>query len=373
MTVDDNKAGALPKGYVFITGTYRSGTTLLHHLFDGHGDLLAFPVESCLFRDYFFYSRFPHPDKRRIAGLRELIASGDVDAILDVVFSNDKLALPLTGAIVLEESTGDQVVETSFDRDAFTRHFKGVLDGALERGGALDVMDLFIAYNESYFVAIGKGGGKGGGEGGAPGKEEKYYVNKCPEQGYCIDYYLEKFASARVIHIVRDPRAVMASHKARLPQEAYLAHGYFFQLMGLVNDSMVKGKAFAANERVHLLRYEDLVSDPALEMSRIADFLEISNDASLVMPSVSGVPWRSNTSFDSKEKGRTGLYKPDLKRYMKKLNTLEIECVESVMGESMERYGYERVRPSKRLAGLKRSHMFRSLYSRLCRRIFGGS
>ena len=325
MTEDENKSGQLPGEYIFVTGTYRSGTTLLHHLLDGHRELLAFPVESCLFRDYFHYSHFPHPEERRIGGLEELLAAGDVDALLELVLSHDKLSLPLRPNIELEESTGDQVVETSFKDDLFAAHFKEVLSAALARGGPLDIMDLFVAYNEAYFVAIGVGGGAGGGA--------RYFVNKCPEQGYCIGYYLEKFPKAKVIHIVRDPRAVMASHKARLPRSAYLGYGYFFNLLGIVNDAMVNGKRFASNDRVLLMKYEDLVSDPASEMKRVAAFLQIENDKTLLMPSINGVPWRSNTSFDSKEKGRTGLYKPDLQRYMKKLNTLERECVESFMSE----------------------------------------
>ena len=50
--------------HIAITGMYRSGTTLLHHLLDGHPLLKVFPVENCILRDYLFADLLPHRNKR---------------------------------------------------------------------------------------------------------------------------------------------------------------------------------------------------------------------------------------------------------------------------------------------------------------------
>ena len=56
----------------------------------------------------------------------------------------------------------------------------------------------------------------------------------------------------------------------------------------------------AENRRSHhlVVRYESLVSAPAREMKRIADFLDIAPHPMLYRATVVGRPSRSNSSFD---------------------------------------------------------------------------
>jgi predicted AAA+ superfamily ATPase len=39
---------------VFIGGLRRSGTTLLQRLLDGHPELLVYPLEDCIIRDFYY-------------------------------------------------------------------------------------------------------------------------------------------------------------------------------------------------------------------------------------------------------------------------------------------------------------------------------
>ncbi len=320
-----NKSGK----YIFITGAYRSGTTLLHHLLDGHPDLMVFPVENCIFRDFLYYHLFPNPRERNLNSLREGLKTKNIDKIVGVILSNDKLSLPLTKTIVLRGSTGNQEVYTDFDRSKFCSSFREILMLLSRDKGSFTIRDIFIAYNAAYFLSIGYSL-----------KDKKYIINKCPEKGHCITYYLNNFPGSKVIHIIRDPRACIASLKGDLSQNAFLPYSYFFHQISIANDSLKNYHEFRSYREVYCLRYEDLVSNPEKEMRAVAKFLGIPFNNFLLRPTILGYPWRSNTSVDPERKTDTNIYIGNIQKYKQKLNGLELKCIEILCKDMMIRSGY---------------------------------
>jgi hypothetical protein len=120
---------------------------------------------------------------------------------------------------------------------------------------------------------------------------------KLCETGHVLPVVSRVFPTARCIHLIRDGRDVafspfvapkapfwrkiyfnddqISSWRGHgMSQRAYRAHGHLFNAARWVN-SVTLGRAHGAmlGERYLEVRYEELVSDPAGEMARIADFL----------------------------------------------------------------------------------------------------
>lgn len=282
----------------------------------------------------------------------------DVERMLDFFFVNKKLASALDRFIVLKGSTGNQVVKTEFDRARFRRLFKELIEASCEKKEEFGIGDLFNAYNDAYFLSTGNG----------DFGEERYFVNKCPEKGDCIQYYLDNFPGSRILHIIRDPRASIASHKAELSQKALLPYGRFFQYISIANDALNNYSCYAGSERVHCMRYEDLVLDCEGEMRRVAGFLGIPFEEILLKPTILGESWKSNTSFKSEVKSAsTSIFSSNIDKFKKRLNPLEIQCIEALCAESMAQRGYDAIYAKADINKLKPRYM---AMSALCARFY---
>ena len=342
-----------PQSHVFITGAYRSGTTLLQHLLDGHSALATFPVENCIFRDYLFADRLPNPRARSLRHLGPLMERRDFQGVLDVVFSNEKLDLPLHERTPLSGSMGDQVIYRPFDREKFARLFPEFLADLSREEAGLEIEDVFDAYNAAFFEALGF----------TDVGRKKYLVNKCPEKGCCIDCYLTRFPTARIIHIVRDPRAVIASHKAGLPKRALFPHKRFFQHVDIAHDAMSIMHDYGDCNRVLFMKYENLVQNIEVEMRRVAEFLDIAFDECLLQPTILGEDWTSNTSFSSGRTSSASVYTGNVSKYTAKLNELELWYTEAVCEDAMEQLGYALTKPAGNIEELRRRYKIRSITS----------
>jgi len=305
--------------HILITGMYRSGTTLINHLLDGHSDLKVFPVENCIFRDTLVYQRLPFPRQRSMIRLLDLIRQEKVNEAIDYILAHEKLALPLIQDIVLSGSTGDQKISTEFNPELFYNEIKTSITQLSTYPEDEIIKGLFDAYQSAYYTAIGH-----------PSENEgDVFVNKCPEAGLLVDYYLNHLPDSRIIHIVRDPRAVIASFKAKLPKHLY--HPFFRILpqINLLKQSLAFGRHHDNKSRVMVVRYEDLVTKPEVIMRKVADFIDIPFEQTLIEPTFLGKPWKSNSSNVDDSDNRYKVY-VNLEKYRNKLNKHEIALIESI-------------------------------------------
>lgn len=145
----------------------------------------------------------------------------------------------------------------------------------------------------------------------------------------------ELFPEARMIHILRDGRAV-ASSIMKLdwgPNEIYgAAHKWVEEVAyGLA------AEAFWGGKRVTQVRYEDLVQEPEVILKRLCAFLTIDYQPQMTKASGFRVP-----KYTSEQHALVGR-KPDSQRataWEKELTSRQIEIFENTTGDLLYHLGY---------------------------------
>ncbi len=254
---------------VFLCGHHRSGTTLLHGLLDGHPELLVLPSEGTYLTS-FRYVTGERPSVRQLERfIAEWIARW-IDPNFEPHFRLGR-----------SDETSQPYVELA--RGFFGWH-------AALRAAAPKSFAPLLALVAAYKCAVQ-----------AP--EPRLWVEKTPLNERHISR-LEAFAAARYIQAVRHPGATLASLR-----ELYRDNG------GGAFDAAGHARAIANSLRLAhhnqrlleprylVVRYEDLTNATASEVARLRAFLDIAPSASLAMPTASGAPLRSNSSFNRGEAG----------------------------------------------------------------------
>jgi hypothetical protein len=129
---------------------------------------------------------------------------------------------------------------------------------------------LFDAFQSEYAHARGK----------------VRWADKTPRYALCVDYLNELFPTCQVVHVVRDGRDVVASHRDRW--------GYGSALKAVKKWPWYVATARAAGarlpaDRYHEVRYEDLVTDPEGTLRQLLDFLGEPWDPILLQHGVGGL------------------------------------------------------------------------------------
>jgi len=302
----------------------------MHHLLDSHADLDVFPVENCIVRDGLFAIKLPNARRRTLSPLIRKIRAGDFEDAVTYMINHEKIGLPLKESINLSGSTGDQTVSQKFDVKVFRRKLLESMIGLDVADKSSLVLRLYEAYHMAYSAAIGT----------PEDCNEKILVNKCPEAGLIIDFCLKNLEDVKIIHIIRDPRDVIASFKAELSINMY--HPFFRLLtrLNLLKNSYNCFCEYQDDERVLCVRYEDLVVEPEKVMLAVAHHIDVPMSATLIQPTINGVPWKGNSSNVTNRKMNYGIT-VDLKKYLKKLNHNEINFIERYIKTESEIVGYE--------------------------------
>lgn len=150
---------------------------------------------------------------------------------------------------------------------------------------------------------------------------------KTPAHIYCVPTLLSWFPRAKVIHMLRDPRAVFVSKRLRIAEKRWDAPEY----------RLIRGSAFALDlylslaianswlgcirrhqrysnefpERYYLMRFEDLVAEPGPSLTDLCGFLGIGLSepmlAQRVVNSSFGLPriWPDGFDASASERWRS--------------------------------------------------------------------
>jgi SAM-dependent methyltransferase len=152
--------------------------------------------------------------------------------------------------------------------------------------------------------------------------------------------FLEMFPKGKVIHIFRDPRDVVASFKNMTyePGFAYLDAAFnCLHAMSALKDI----QAYYGQDRVMLIRLEDLTEDPEATARKISEFLQREFDSGMVNPECYrdkvGNPWKNNSGFFPKSEG----IMKNQERWREHLSKAEIFFIEMISMSKMVEYGYE--------------------------------
>jgi hypothetical protein len=284
---------------VFVTGASRSGTTMLSRVLGNHS---------------------------QIRGLRELHFFGDLFGSAD------------SGP--LEQAELERLAATVFSRQ--DREVWGTEPTELERRRATTLCErLAPAQRTGYGVfdaalaSLAADTGK------------QITCEQTPRNIFYAANILGSLPDARVVHIVRDPRAVLASQKNRwklrkLGAKHVPLHETIRTWVNYHPVTMAKLWITATNAalrlsdhpRFKLVRFEDLVASPEVQVRELCEFLQVPFEPEMIL-----VPrWgSSNVKSDTGEKG---LSKEVLDQWQTILTDGELRIVERMAAGLLKRFAY---------------------------------
>jgi hypothetical protein len=179
---------------------------------------------------------------------------------------------------------------------------------------------------------------------------------KTPRHVFRIDDILETFPTARIVALIRDPRAVVASYRDWRNQGGFdleadpemedavaednlrarrsynvVVHSMLWR--STVN-AVLAARSRHGRSRIYAQRYEDLVREPEASARELFEWLDLA-----FSPGLLDVPVHNSSfsAFDS----RGGVSSAGLERWREKLDDDEVAVVQSVCRASLRACGYQ--------------------------------
>ncbi len=317
---------------LFVTGMFRSGTTLLAKILNAHPDIV---LSSDPFLPFFKHLR--DEIHREIENSKPIPPQAPLD---DYFASPDKLALyrAVQGATfdrAFSDSARPSLWPVIKQRAAdFSHNLVARIDelqGNTYRELYLDMLRLNL---EVY--------GRG---------DEIYSGHKEVWADEFAAVLQRDFSQQKCIHIIRDPRAMCASKNVaddKYPWLFLIRHWRKLSTIGWYNS-----KFGPAKERTLLIRYEDLTAKPEIACRLICEFLELEFTASMLNPDNhkdgDGTMWKNNTSYADQVSLRK-IENRSKDRWKTVLSDSEVELIEQLTFPMMDMFEYETVtRPTSSL------------------------
>ncbi len=167
---------------------------------------------------------------------------------------------------------------------------------------------------------------------------------KTPQHALVARQLLEWYPDARLIHLIRDPRDVVASLK-RMPWGSGSRLGDARTWSACVDGA----QACAADPRFLLVRYETLIAEPEPELTRICAFL----GEPFVAGMLEGSARKSDRWWFDRAQG--AVEKTRVERWRQELTVDEIAAIEWAIGDRLARYGYVASQPPASAAQRRRA------------------
>lgn len=159
-----------------------------------------------------------------------------------------------------------------------------------------------------------------------------------------IPLFIQMMRNPKTIHIIRDPRSVLASFKkyTNAPSPLYL--GAIFNCY----DSMKKANEYLKSlpsDQYLLVRYEDLAANPIQILKKCWKFIGVEESKIEIDPSTwkdaYGNPWFSNSSFHQNNVEDQFDSNKSIARWRGNLSQDEIDLTEFICFDYMQSFGYE--------------------------------
>lgn len=288
---------------VFILGAHKSGSSLLRSLLDGHPELFVIPIETHFFQlsNYWVDYRLRRalPPQRSVQEAKKAF----------------------TGMVERYNTTGD----TMSDSDMVGRFDLAYFQRELEAYEPASQGELLAGYVRAIYAGIHQ----------AALPQELRVVEKSVENAEFAPELKRIFPGSRFIHVIRCPYANLVSLRRHTGRT-----GYPF-LMPALSSLYNNTYHLQRNQRLLgdylVLKYEDLLQEPARYMKQVSEFLEIDYTDNLLQPTVCGCPWGGNSS-----RGITyeGIEPGNIDRWQSEINHLEIAYTNRYFKHLLEAYAY---------------------------------
>lgn len=283
--------------HIFIVGVGRSGTSLLQSMLNAHRDVCFTPETS-------FVRRF--------------LVKGD----LDELWRHSKGA-------VLDHLLCDKLI----GRLGFSDH---------ELREAVDAVASSGSTRELYHEIQGRYAAKQGKD------TAKWLGEKDPKNVEYLPLLAKVFPGARVLHIIRDPRDVLASKKrAAWSRERSSLRHIFANRVQMKMARRLGPRLFGPRYMECL--YEDLIADAPSVLADICRFLQIDYDEAMLNFSQSSKALVSENEMQWKKETLGPLLKGNTEKWKMQLSARETALTQRMCGEAMKVGGYAAANVSPQL------------------------
>ena len=257
---------------IFVCGVHRSGTTLVRDLLDHHPALAVLPSEGTFFTNF----------ERHLQRLQA------------------QRWLPFLGCEWLRRLANPihqhpywLLGRSSQDRSpylGFARALMAWWPHAHERIGHTATSWPLVAVALAYAHCVNNF---------SASSSLQRWVEKTPTNERFLDRLRAEFPQGKVIHVVRHPFAVYASHKqaAREAGEGFRNARRVLQDLKLSYRTAAEQASGGESHQYLLIRYEDLIERTHDTVEQLAAFLRIEPLSILMEPTAAGLPTASNSSF----------------------------------------------------------------------------
>ncbi|KPA10247.1 sulfotransferase domain protein [Candidatus Magnetomorum sp. HK-1] len=271
---------------IFITGIYRSGSTLLTRILDAHPEL-AITYETVHFMRFCFNKYNPLTDDN----IKQLLSQ-----VNERIYKRHGLSFKIN--IVMDILKNEQCIDNAAIYNALMKTLF-ILDTDATRWGE----KTLVAWKE-------------------------------------IPNFLEMFPNGKTIITIRDPRAVLCSFKnfTHEPEPNYLDS--IFAYLDLINTIIDYQKKIPKNS-LFVFKYEDLLDNPDGYCKKICDFLQIEFLPHMLdfnrYKDRQGNNWKGNSSFVKNINMISTSFKDIWKE---KIFPEDLLLLESILNDKISKIGY---------------------------------
>lgn len=319
--------------FIFLTGVFRSGTTLIGKALDAH------PKIAIASDPYFqFFKAF----RNEIFHNLKYKEFDDNSPVSDNFFSNSLKANQKIRESNLNIPIKDQDLEKIKENIAlYCEYNSPKIVPLLKEAKGETYKELFNSLLNIAKKVYGK-------------PNTKYFGIKNVFAEQFISPIINTYSDCKVINIIRDPRAIVASqnidiepHYPKIDEE----DGRRYPLLFLIRQWR-KSIAYALEniekkENFLTIKYEDFILNPGKEMKKICSFLELEFDTITIdlekFRGRKGEKWQSNSAYRELYKKEREISKRPLERWKKILEKKETQFIEDLCHPEFESLGYKRI------------------------------
>lgn len=273
------------KAPIFISGVYRSGTTLPIKMLNAHPNL-------ALTHDSLNFFRYYLKHGAEISTVYPEIVK-DVSERLGTRFG---IVVPV-GAILAELNKIEAVT--------FAQVYDRIMHHTFAKG------DVSVRWGEKSLM-----------------------------QWSNIPLFLNMFPNSKALMIIRDPRSVLASFRDFTIEKDQRYLDAIFTCLNAMHWASTVGSVLDP-QRFKVIYFEQMVKDLEIWSKEVCDFLEVEYSSDMMNPEKyighQGEPWKSNSSYSNSATSSRAASQ----RWKSKLREVELCFAESILGEQLELHGYE--------------------------------
>jgi len=304
--------------HIIITGAKRSGATFFLNLLDSAPETFSF------LRDGWFFEYLYDMDSENIKGFIDLQKQSGIEMLTEGMKKRGMLPFFEKGYSQGPGTVNKQHISVHFDIKRLKSEF-----GKRQKDIDGTVCSVWETWLRAYIAARG-----------CDARKIKNVLFKCGDYAKSAVTALKHLKDVKVIIVIRDPRYAIDSLKRsrELRKEKDL---HLFELFNTVNDYRLFLKNIRKAQGINsgavlVIKYEDIVREPARLMREVSYFLEIPFNEIMLRPTVNGKPWYGLSSF----KKLNGISRFPKRRNIMALSRAEIEYINKKVSNFLRHFNY---------------------------------